>query len=290
MVTTNIGVDIGGTHITAGLVDLEGMHLDESSVVRRSVNAQGDADMIIREWATCIAEVPGFHSFSSKMSIAMPGPFDYEMGVSLIKDQEKYKALYALDVKTLLAHQLGVGVENIRFLNDAASFLNGEVLAGTVRGVGRAVGITLGTGLGSSYYEHGQAVDAALWNTPFKDGIAEDYLSTRWFLRQYEQRSGRKLKGVKEMVAPGNYDSHARSLFVEFADNLSVFLKVLIKMKQPQAVVIGGNIVKAHSFYLPLVHSNLQAVGMDVPIYFSQLGEHAALIGAAGTWTCHSQH
>lgn len=277
-------MDIGGTHITAGLVNLTYNRLDEGSVVRKAVNAQGNVDQIIKEWASCIADVAGFQEHSGSIGIAMPGPINYEEGVSLIKDQGKYDALYKTNVKEPLADELGLGLENILLLNDAACFLKGEALAGAARGAGRAVGITLGTGLGSSYYMDGRAGDANLWNTPYKDGIVEDYLSTRWFLAEYEQRTGIKIDGVKEMIRPENYDGHVRSLFVEFADNLSSFLTMFVKREKAQAVVIGGNIAKAHSFYLSIVQSNLQAAGVDVSIYISDLGEHAALIGAAYTW------
>lgn len=276
-----IGVDIGGTHITAGLFDLSSNHLKEWSLVREKVDAQMDASQIITKWAACIRRVEGFDDYSGTIGIAMPGPFNYPEGISLIKNQGKYDALYEQNVKKLLADELGLVPANIFFKNDAACFLQGEVACGVAAGTGRAIGITLGTGLGSTRYFDGCAEDADLWKTPYKEGIIEDYLSTSWFVSAYQQQTGKSIAGVKDMVQPGVYNQAVRSIFIDFADNLTAFLKMFIKMDSPEVVVIGGNIAKAHSFYLSMIRTNLKASGMDIPIHVSQLGERAALIGAA---------
>jgi glucokinase len=43
-----------------------------------------------------------------RIGISMPGPFDYENGICLIKGQNKYEALYGLYIKGLLADKLGI--------------------------------------------------------------------------------------------------------------------------------------------------------------------------------------
>ncbi len=60
----------------------------------------------------------------------MPGPFDYEKGISFIKDQNKYESLYGLNVKEMMAERLGVSTDHIRLMNDAGCFLQGEVMGG----------------------------------------------------------------------------------------------------------------------------------------------------------------
>ncbi|HRP57404.1 hypothetical protein, partial [Agriterribacter sp.] len=64
------------------------------------------------------------------MGIAMPGPFDYEKGISYITGLHKYEYLYGLNVKELLAAELNIPLGNIRMMNDAAAYLAGELKAG----------------------------------------------------------------------------------------------------------------------------------------------------------------
>src|SRR5690242_15795348 len=125
------GVDIGGSHITAALVDLEVRSVLPSFSARKSINAQADADSIIDNWCEDIGHVFQTQpSLPKLIGIAMPGPCDYEKGSSLIKNQDKYEALYGLNVKEMMATRLGITPEAIRLMNDAGCFLQGEVVGG----------------------------------------------------------------------------------------------------------------------------------------------------------------
>src|SRR5687768_16206029 len=94
------GVDIGGTHITVCLVDIKENNIIAESSGRAHIDTSLDKDSIIKSWAEVIAEA---HKKSStpinKIGIAMPGPFDYENGISLIRGLHKYESLYGLNVK-----------------------------------------------------------------------------------------------------------------------------------------------------------------------------------------------
>ncbi|RYZ25205.1 MAG: ROK family protein, partial [Chitinophagaceae bacterium] len=149
MMSSVLGVDIGGSHITAALVDLNSRSVVPDSRKRKQVNSQGSADEIIRDWAAVMEDAFGnTPKEMRKIGIAMPGPFDYEEGVSLIKEQNKFNALYQMNVRNLLAERLGIESGWIRFMNDAAGFLQGEVFCGAGQDEERVFGFTLGTGLG----------------------------------------------------------------------------------------------------------------------------------------------
>ena len=60
------------------------------------------------------------------------------------------------------------------------------------------MGITLGTGLGTSIYQNDEARDMALGiNYQMLDGVAEDYISTRWFVNTYQLKTQKSVEGVK---------------------------------------------------------------------------------------------
>jgi glucokinase len=65
---------------------------------------------------------------------------------------------------------------------------------------------------------------------------------------------------------------------------LAQFLALFIQSDQPEVVVIGGNIANAHELFFPPVAENLAAQSIHVPLRRAQLGEAAALIGAASGW------
>jgi glucokinase len=182
-----IGVDIGGSHITAALVDIQKGEFASETLVRNSVNSKNSAEEILTTWAKTIQNVANKSNISTyQLGIAMPGPFDYELGICLMKNVNKYEHLYGTNVKTALAERLGVSSENIRFRNDSEAFLEGEMHFGIGKNFKNGMGITLGTGLGTSIFTDGLAIDMGLGITHhFRDGVAEDYISTRWFTNRY---------------------------------------------------------------------------------------------------------
>ncbi|PRY11294.1 glucokinase [Pontibacter ummariensis] len=280
-----IGADIGGTHITAAAVNLLPGTVHERSSTRKAVLANGAKEEIISTWAQAIREAAGGKVVAGmRLGIAMPGPFDYAQGISLMQNQDKYDALYMLDVKDLLALELQLEPAHIRFLNDAACFLQGEVFGGAAKGAARAIGLTLGTGLGSAKYQDGLAADAALWCAPFKDGVAEEYISARWLIRRYQELTGQKVRNVKEMVGKVSAESKVLQAFQEFGQHLGEFLLSFIGEAESEVVVIGGNIANSLDLFRPAMEQALAENGIIIPIKQAQLGEYAALIGAASLW------
>jgi glucokinase len=211
----------------------------------------------------------------------MPGPFDYEKGISLIKDQNKYNSLYQLNIKEMLADVIGLKGTDLMFINDAACFLKGELFSGAACGASRAIGLTLGTGLGSAKSINGEVEDANLWCSPFLDGIAEEYLSTKWFIKRYFTLTGKSVKDVRELTG---IDSQAikEQIFNEFGRNLALFLNSFIEQEQPEVIILGGNITNAYDLFSAELNKNLHHFSDSVRQ--TAIGEDACLIGAASSW------
>lgn len=282
---TVLGVDIGGSHITAAIVDVDKGILVKDSIKRNDVNSKNDKDAILTAWCKVIRNANGGELHANcKIGIAMPGPFDYKNGISLIKDQDKFNSLFGLNIKKELAERLNIPPSNIKFVNDAASFMYGEANYGAAKGYNNALGITLGTGLGSATAINGVAKDAELWNSKFLGGIAEDYLSTRWFLKKYSELSGKEVDGVKKLASMVKIDQYAKQVFNEFGRALGHFLADFIKDTGSEVVVLGGNISKSFDLFGPPLIENLKAYHLDTAIKITKLNEHAQLIGAASRW------
>src|ERR1700744_4157887 len=126
-----LGIDIGGSHITVGFVDLNTKEILQESYFRAFIDSWGSAEDIIEAWSIVIEKAFNtVNTAEKKIGIAMPGPFDYEAGISYIRGNKKYDSLYGLNVKQLLAQKLNLPPANILMFNDAECFLKGEAFAG----------------------------------------------------------------------------------------------------------------------------------------------------------------
>jgi len=280
-----LGVDIGGSHVTTSLIDMANTCVVPKSYSREKVKDNGVPEEILDVWITCIKrsiDLGGADESNVKIGIAMPGPFDYERGISLITGMNKLESLYKADIRAYLGTKLAIPKENIIFRNDAEAFLHGEAHCGAVKQASIALGITLGTGVGSAIHSAGTTLDANLGISPFKEGIVEDYLSTRWFVSRYTQRSGKEIADAKPVFdSASSSDPVALDIISEFTSNLSEFLYNFSLHERPGAIVLGGHIAKACPLYLDQVNANLVNLGIDAPVVPSALGEDAAMLGMA---------
>ncbi|MDN3597163.1 ROK family protein [Mucilaginibacter myungsuensis] len=280
-----LGVYISGYHITALVVNLADGSVVRPSARRESINSWGTADEIIDACSTVIGDVLQANPGITRIGIAMPGPFDYEQGIAYIKNNKKHGALYGLNVKQLLADKLGIATTDIRMINDAAAFLEGEVFAGVAKGHQRVIGLILGTGLGSAKLANGVAEDAELWESPFLDGIAEDYLSERWFQKRYYALSRINVVDVKELAKFYKKSNTVKNVFKEFANNLALFTANFVRANDPEMIVLSGDTaVKASDYFLPAFKTQLAKLDIEIPVSVSELNSDAVLIGAATCW------
>lgn len=276
-----IGVDIGGSHIAAGEVFWNERRVRAGSQRRMSVDSHASSEVVINSWANFLSQfVEETNKDHIRIGIAMPGPFDYTEGISYIKELNKYDALYGVNVKKELATILGIPKEHILFRNDAEAFLQGEVVYRAGLTETKVVGITLGTGLGSAVSDKGACKDVFWAIRPMKQGIAEDYISSRWFTHRYRELCGGHLESV-EALAKGQ-DPCKEQLFEEFAAHLAVFLDDFINEESASAVIIGGNIARCLDLFIDELRAKLDNKQMQ--LYQSALWEDAALLGAAYLW------
>jgi len=276
------GIDIGGTHITAALVDINRKVILRDSVKRRAVNSKDTAENIINAWSQVIKACYNTYQIQpAKLGMAMPGPFDYKQGIALMKNQDKFDQLFGINVKDRLARLLKINSEDISIANDAACFLQGEIFHGAANDKDRVMGLTLGTGLGAARAFHMTAEDADLWCYPFKDGIAEDYLSSRWFVKRFFEYSGRTLENVKELVQLNDSDGYVQAIFKEFGNNLATFIIPFMAAENRNVLILGGSIANEFDLFIGELQKLLTSENIQLQVRRSMLGESAAMMGAA---------
>jgi len=280
-----LALDIGGSHVSAALFALDDLRVIQltSAPLGGVSSFDGFVDLLY----LLGREVAGRPRRLAGVALAVPGPFDCLAGVSLMK--HKLDWLYGRDLRGALAARFGWACDRLRFLNDAAAFLTGELAAGSARGANRAVGLTLGTGIGSAFAIQGQCVTEGkgvppggeIWNFPYGDGTVEDFISTRALKADYAARTGRtmEVKAIAEAVVS---DPDARQVFERLGDNLGQVIRDVIAPFQPEVVVVGGGMARSARLFLPIAQKHTECEGIH--LVASRLLEQAQLIGAAAYW------
>lgn len=288
-----VGVDIGGTHITAAIIDIANMKMIDFSVHKESFDSNLPVDQVMTIWEKVIRisidnskveEVKG-------LAVCMPGPFDYANGLCWIKDQSKYEHFYGLNVRYLFQGTLNLSSDfPILFENDAVCFGKGEVFKDAANLSKKVMAVTLGTGLGACFIDKGVSVstgesvptDGEIYNLPFKDGIAEDYVSARGLLGGYKTLSGKSLKNGLELynLALAG-DEIAIKVFEQMGEDLAEVAIPWITKFGANHFIIGGKIANAGELFLSAFDKKIKENGLEVSVVVSTDNEGAALLGAA---------
>ena len=133
-----IALDIGGSHVTAAAVDLDVHGVIAPSLIRREVQQDALADVLLRTWAEAALSAVQLTPLAqpTRIGVAMPGPFDYAAGISHL--QHKFAALFGRNVADgLREHWAANPLADlpIRFANDAAAWALGEWWGGAAQGL-----------------------------------------------------------------------------------------------------------------------------------------------------------
>jgi glucokinase len=274
--------DVGGSHISAALCF--GRDLRLGPVASAQYGDITTSDGFVGLLHDLAAKAVGGNPSGIGATLAVPGPFDFEAGVSLMR--HKLEFLYGVDLRKAFAARLGSDPKQIRFLNDADSFLLGEVGAGAAKGFARAVGLTLGTGIGSAFAVDGRLTttgpgvpqDGEIWNVPYENGIVEDFVSTRGIAGNYGRRTGKTIS-VAEIAAAVTHDSDAQEAFADFGHHLGQVIGSVIADFRADVVVLGGGISRSADLFLPITRAEIRNKGMQIRV--SELMDRAPLVGCA---------
>jgi len=277
--------DVGGSHVSAAICHEEALRLER--IVSAPHPAEQSTDAFVDVLFALGARAADSLRCIVGAALAMPGPFDYAAGISRARHKLPY--LYGFDLKKALAVRFGWEPGQVQFLNDAAAFLLGEIGAGSARGAARAVGVTLGTGIGASFAVHGGVVKEGpgvppggeIWDFPVNGGIVEDSLSSRRIQSDYEKLTG-KSSTVAEIAASASSDAAAMKVFTDYGVHLGQAIQLTLAPFRPDVVVLGGNIARSAQLFLPAAKKQLG--DLNIRIEISSLFDHAALVGAGAAW------
>ena len=269
-----IGVDIGGTKISAGLV-CDGKISKSVTIHTPTTEKEDDVIEVI------IEAINGVMTEQvESIGIGIPGIIDTQSGT--VYNVQNIPSFKTVCLKEILESKL----ERTVFINnDANCFALGTKNFGEGKRFHSLVGLTLGTGLGS-----GIIIDDQLYEgvgngagefgfIPYKDGILEQYCSGQFFLEQYnvtgEEAQNLALQGNKEAI----------HMFEDFGHHLGEAIKIIVYTVSPEAVMLGGSISKNFEFFKHSMWANIRQFPyknvIDKLTVLPVLSPEIAIIGAA---------
>lgn len=285
-------LEIGGTHVSAALVDTSSGQRHGGTVHTAPLRSDGNPEELLSAIASCARSLMPRVSANARWGVALPGPFDYRTGVGEFTSTGKFHALAGVDLGAALRARLGTTVGDIVFSNDAHAFGRGEWHAGAALGHRRVMGITIGTGIGSAFLDNGAIVDHGPSVPPLGradlirvSGVPlEDVVSRNAILGRYSGASGtgdQEFDVVDIAQRARNGDGDAVEAFRGAFLALGEALRPWVDSFRPSVVVVGGSIAESWDLVRPNLRLGMGAENGDIAIRHSSNTRQSALIGAA---------
>lgn len=300
-----IGIDIGGTTVSAGLVD------NRNQIVRKAqmpTQADRGADDVIERIGGMVQALMAAAGISQAEHIGV--------GCAGMVDRATGEVIYSNNIDW---HHVPLGRRlaerfhcPVSVDNDAMCATLGEFVAGAGKNVESMVMLTLGTGIGGGLVLHNRLYHGAHGTAGIlghmvvqKDGLAcncgkrgcfEGYASTSALIRHAEAEAAHcpdsllahrhPLDGFTFFEALTAEDPTAKRIFDAYTSDLAVGIGSLINILDPQMVVIGGGLSNEGERLLqPLrekVLGQLYCGWASMPcICAATLAGNAGIVGAA---------
>lgn len=307
-----LGIDIGGTNISAGVVDESCAMLSKEKVKTLNERPYSDVLSDIIKAANAAVHAAGITFDEVEcVGVGCPGTCNRETGcVEYANNLHWENVPLAADLEKALG-------KRTYFDNDANVAAYGEYLAGAAKGAKNAVVITLGTGVGAGIIINGEIYSgsnfagAEIGHTVIvfdgaqcscgRKGCFEAYSSATGLIRMTKEAVVRNPSSLIKELAEADGKYSARTAFnaaklhdetgIEIVDSyikhLACGIANTINVFQPDILCIGGGVCnEGDNLLLPLkklVAENIYSKNStkNTEIVICSLGNNAGIIGAA---------
>jgi glucokinase len=284
-----LGIDLGGTKISSGLISGKGEILVHPNTV--PTGGKDPEKTIIHRIFKSIEKTLDNSRLTiddiSGIGIGSTGPLDMKEG--LILDCPFLPTLKNFPLRETVKSRFNLPV----FLdNDANCFALAEWYFGSGAEYATVLGYTLGTGLGCGIVINGRIFTGAtqhageVGTSPYRKKTIEDIVSGSGISRIYQDVSGqeRTAREIADQAFKGQ--AHALHTWEQFGEHLAYAIAWGVNMIDPDVVVIGGSIANAMELFAPSMERSLRPNISPLPaertrVVKARLGDHAGLIGAA---------
>ena len=290
-----IGIDLGGTKIAAGLIELPAGRIVAREIIPTGAERGGAA--VLRD---TVALARRLHAYATGIAVRVRG-----IGVGiceLVNLEGEIRSDNLIKWRDLDAQQALAAIAPTRFESDARAPALAEARYGAGRGYRHFMYLTIGTGIsyclvidGHPYAgAHGNAIIAGsgLLSSDCESCGAsvehslEDYASGPALAARYNREGRAPLSGGVEVAAAATAGDPLRSIVNSAGAALGNTAGFLLNALDPEALIVSGGLGLASGLYWDsFVASTRRRIWAQeyrsIPIVPAQLGLDAGLVGAA---------
>lgn len=265
-----IGIDIGGTSTTVGLVSKAGKIVDRSIILIQDY-ASGPIEPFLDAMADAVTELSEKHQVEiSGIGIGAPNGNFYRGTIEYAPNMP-WKDVH--EVAPYLERKLGI---RSVLTNDANAAAIGEKQFGVAKDFDDFILITLGTGLGSGIVAGGNVIyghDGFAGElghaivvpdgrncTCGRKGCLEAYVSIRGLLETYHELADDKVNTPQDIAVKAQAgDLNAIETFRKTGEWLGLKLADAATYTSPEAIIFFGGIAQSSDLFFPALKETLEA-------------------------------
>jgi glucokinase len=289
-----IAVDLGGTHVRAGVVTHDGVIM----VHRRALTPRQDPtpQFLVELVGEMQRELPDGHE-ADRIVIGLPGVVD-QVNERLVTGVNLPPAWIPKLREDWIAEQAGIEVS---LANDADLAAVGESQFGAGRNHRDVVYVTISTGVGAGIVVDGVLVQGSLsggevghtvidWTAAVngEPATVED-LGSGTAIDREAGAVGIMERGpaFADLVRHGH--SGATAIWTRAVEAVGIGVANMAWLVAPEIVIVGGGVGRNSDLVLPILRRQLDRFGPansgPIELATVELGDDAALVGAAAWWT-----
>ncbi|MDQ6478489.1 ROK family protein [Dyadobacter sp. LHD-138] len=270
----NIGVDIGGTNMRAG-IELGGSITRQSNVLLENKESLSSTLTQLMDLIRPYTQYP-----VKGIGIGVPSVVNVDKGI--VYNVMNIPSWEEVALRDIVEKEFNLPVS---INNDVNCFTLGEHRFGLAKKYKSVVGMAIGTGIGSGIiinnelYPGNNCGAGEIGMLPYKNSILENYVCNRFF----EDNLGCDAYEAHEAALKG--DAKVIRIWEEFGIHLGVVVKTVLYTYDPEAIILGGSLAKAHQFFRASMLDSLQDFAYPESVKRLTLllseNENIALLGAA---------
>lgn len=244
-----LGIDIGGTNLSLGLVH---QGVIKSAFSAPSFAPEASMEQTLEYLGSLIEKI--ITRDTEKIGIGVPSVVDLLTGV--VYDTQNIPSWKEVPLKAWLEERFQIPVS---VNNDANCYALG--IYGCYPAEAKPellVAVTLGTGVGMGIVQEGKLLSGVncgageLGSLAYKDSVIEDYCGRHFF-----DAAGWDSRAASNAARSG--DPKALALFDELGSNLGVLISTVLFAYDPSHIAFGGGIANNYPLFRPAMEKYLKA-------------------------------
>lgn len=269
-----IGIDLGGTNISAGLV----INNELQQISSRKINAYGSAEEVLEELFSVTDEL--MNDSVTSIGIGVPGLVDIEKG--LVFDVVNIPSWKEIALRKWMEERYRLPVS---INNDANCFALGEFYFGKGKNCHSMIGLTIGTGLGSGLilnkklYSGKNCGAGEFGMISYLDKYYEYYASGQYFKNVYQ------IDGEVVFQNALKENLKAIKMYEEMGTHLGNAIRMILYALDVELIILGGSVRLAYPYFSKTMWQQINTIAFQksasgLRIEISEL-ENSGVLGAA---------